>query len=50
MYFGCISSYIDGGEAHMNPCGIPQRWEISMTWFDIWLRIFEMFPKSLSKM
>jgi hypothetical protein len=33
----------------MNPSGILQRWEISMTWFDIWPRIFEMFSDNLSK-
>jgi hypothetical protein len=35
MYFGGILSYIDGGKAHKNASGIPWRWEVPITRFDI---------------
>jgi len=34
-YFGSILSYIDGGEARKNASGIPWRWEVLITRFDI---------------
>jgi len=38
MYFGSISSYVNGSKACKIASKIPWRWEIPITWFDIMVK------------
>ncbi len=49
MYFGNILSYANGSKACKNASRILWRWEVPITQFDIWPKIFEMFLENLPK-